>query len=466
MIKQLILTGFSLACLGCSVGPDYHRPDIYSDEAVAQNLKLRVNNPRQISRQWYLDFEDEDLNTLIERGLSNSPSVAAALSKMHQARYRLLIDQSGFLPSFDAQGSYTKSSPSSSVSPLGKTEYFQTGLDASWELDIWGGRRRLSESAQALLRAAADNLDNVKLSLTAEIASTYFKWRLAEKQRLITERNLVLQEDIFQTVQDKYKSGLADDLAYEQAKSVLQTTRMTLPQIKTQEKAYQNALAVLVGDLPDTIVHSKENPLNKKPEVTLSALYNLPADIVRSRPDVRAAEQQLIAQNALIGQAVANLFPSVSLSAFLGYQNKTLSPIFGPDYNMYSSGGNIVMPLLHWGALVNQVKLQESAKQEALALYQASLLQAAADISNSIKALEEETARNADAAENMRSTSQILDLSLAKYKNGLIDFSDISTAEQNKLSAETAYLESKAAVYQNVIGFYKAVGGGYARSSD
>ena len=124
------------------------------------------------------------------------------------------------------------------------------------------------------------------------------------------------------------------------------------------------------------------------------------------------------------------------------------------------------MPLLHWGALVNQVKLQESAKQEALSLYQASLLQAAADISNSIKALEEETTRNLSAAESMRSTTQILDLSLTKYKNGLIDFSDVLTAEQNKLSAETAYLESKAAVYQDVIGFYKAVGGGYDHPSD
>ena len=235
---------------------------------------------------------------------------------------------------------------------------------------------------------------------------------------------------------------------------------MQLPQLRIAEKSYQNALAVLVGKLPSDIVRNPPNLLDKKFSFDLDQLYELPVDVVRNRPDVQAAEQQLIAENALIGNAIANLYPSVSLSGFLGYQNKTLSPIFGPDYNMYTTGAAVNLPLLHWGELINQVRVQQSATKQAFALYQASLLTAIADISNAAKSVDEESRRNKSAADSMESTSQILELSMQKYKNGLIDFSDVLTAEQNKLSAEQEYLQSNANIYLDVISFYKAVGGG------
>ncbi len=460
MNKIILLTGISLICISCSVGPDYKQPKFYGDKRIAVNLGLNENATAKISPYWYRDFNDEDLNRLVEQGLKYSPNIQVALEKMKQARYRLYIDRAGFLPTFDAKGTYNRSDQNLAGTFPIKSEYYQVGIDAAWELDIWGGQRRLNESAAAMLKAAAANFDNVRVSLAAEIASQYINWRLAEKLLKITTHNLELQQEIFEVVEAQYKSGLADDLAYEQAKSVLETTKMQLPMLRAQEKSYHNALAVLVGTLPDDIDKGKDNLLDNKPNFDLQTLYDLPFSVVRNRPDVQMAEQQLVAENALIGKAVANLFPSVSLSAFLGYQNKTLSPIFTPDYNMYTTGGVVNLPILHWGELVNQVNLQKSVTAQNLALYQASLLTAFSDISNAIKSVEEENTRLKSAQKSMESTDQILDLSMTKYQNGLIDFSDVLTAEKNKLAAEQAYLKSMADLHLNIISFYKAIGGG------
>ena len=462
-MKKIFLIGsISLLCIACSVGPNYHRPPIYKNNKIADSLYLKSNSKRKINPLWYQSFGDDNLNKLIEQGLEHSPNIKVAIEKMQQARYKLYIDRSGFLPSFDAKGQYNKSNQTLAGALPINSDYYQVGLDASWELDIWGGRRRLDESARAMLKATAADFDNVKISLISEIANQYINWILAEKQLSLMENNLKLQTDIFETVEAKYKAGLADSLDYEQAKSLLDSTKMKIPQLRLEEKSYQNALSILVGKLPVDIIKNKSDILYKKFSFELASLYDLPVDIVRNRPDVQATEQQLIAENALIGQAIANLFPSVSLSAFLGYQNNTLSPIFGPDFNMYTNGAVIHLPILHWGELINQVKLQESATKQAFALYQASLLNAVADISNAINSVKEETKRNISAKAMMDSTKEISTLSLQKYQNGLIEFSDVLTAEQNKISAEQEYLQSNAKIYQNIVSFYKSVGGGLA----
>ena len=237
---------------------------------------------------------------------------------------------------------------------------------------------------------------------------------------------------------------------------------MQIPQLRIKEKAYQNALATLVGKLPTEILKNKNNLIKNKYIFNNKHLYDLPVSIIRNRPDVQIVEQQLVAENALIGQTIANLFPSFSLSSFLGYQNKNLSSIFAPNYNMYTIGGTINLPILHWGELINKIKLQKSITKQTLALYEASLLTAITDISNSIQSVEDEYNRNTSALANMKSMTKILELSKNKYINGLIDFSDVATAEQNKLSAEQDYLQSNANIYLNIISFYKSIGGGLA----
>ena len=240
---------------------------------------------------------------------------------------------------------------------------------------------------------------------------------------------------------------------------------MQIPELETSVAAYQNALDILIGQLPgqlDAMLQNPEQNLVAKPyKFDLQQLYDLPISVVRERPDVREAEEQLIAQNAKIGQAIAKLFPNVSISGFWGYQSQKLSNLISHKHDMYSYSPAISLPLFHWGALVNNVELEKSATSEQMQLYKSVLLTAVGDIRNATTALSKETERNISATAAETAQQQVADLTLEKYKQGLIEFSDVLTSQQNLLSAQTSRIESNAAIYKDIISFYKSVGGGY-----
>ena len=449
----------------CSVGPDYKRPQFFGSDAISESLNLS-GQTQNINKTWYQQFNDPFLNTLIARGLENSPTLGVAIEKLRQARQSLRINAVQNLPTLDAGGSYNYSKDSMNYGVPVSSDYYQLGLDASWEIDIWGGGRRLTESSLALVRAAGASLDNVRLTLTAEIATNYINLRQAQEQLRIAKQNLELQQSIYDLVNDKYKVGLTDDISLNQASYIVKNTEMQIPEIESSVAAYQNALAILIGQLPgqlDIMLQNPEQNLVANPiEFDLQQLYNLPVSVVRERPDVRAAEEQLIAQNAKIGQAVAKLFPNVSISGFLGYQSQKLSNLISHKQDIYSYSPAISLPLFHWGALVNNVELEKSVTAEQMQLYKSSLLTAVGDIRNATTSLSKETERNISAAAAEAAQQQVADLTLEKYKQGLIEFSDVLTSQQNLLSAQTSHIESNSAIYKDIISFYKSVGGGYA----
>ncbi len=454
-----------LLAASCTVGPDYKRPKFYPDASIEQSLQLNPQAASEVSLDWYKQFNDPFLNTLIARGVNYSPTIGAAVEKLRQARQSLRINAVQNFPDFDADGSYhyVKDSVSYGI-PL-STDYYQLGIDASWELDIWGGGRRLTESSLALVREAAANLNNVRLSLTAEIAADYVSLRQAQEQLRISQKNLVLQKSIYDLVKQKSQAGLADDIALNQASYAVKTTSMLIPQLEQQVEAYENALAILTGRLPGELKDMLDNPEHNLVAAPfaydLQRLYALPVDVIRNRPDVQVSEQQLVAQNAKIGQAIAELFPSVSLSGFIGYQGPNIHRLVSPDHDMYSYSPSITLPLFHWGALMNNVELQKSIAKEDLYLYKASILNAAAEIRNAMVNVEKEYNRNASARQAVSAQRKVSSLTLGKYKQGLISFSDVLTAQQDLLSSENEMAASNAAIYQNIISFYKAVGGGY-----
>lgn len=455
MKKIVIGILVSFGCIACSVGPDYIRPQIYKDEDIVKSLKLKTDSKYVQDNFWYKKFGDKTLNRFVNNALIHNYNIKSAIENVKQARYKVYIERAGFLPSIDAKGTYNQNSQKSA---LMENDYFQLGADATWEIDIWGGQRRLNENAAALLKKASADFENVKITLIAETVSQYVNWRLSQKLLHIAEQNLQFQNNIFETIKAKYDAGLADDLDYEQAKEAINITKMKIPEFKQQVNAYKNALAILTGKLPDEIdAKQKIDIFENIPKLHIEKIYNLPADVIRKRPDVVAAEQNLIAQNALIGNATANLFPSVSLTAFLGWQNNTLSPIFGSDFNMYEGNGIVNLPVLHWGSLINQLRIRESATKQALYSYQGAILTAVADVSNAMKNLKEEYTRNESAKENAVSAKTILDLSLLKYENGLIDFAQISENEQNKLQSDIELAQSNGQLYLNIVSFYKAV---------
>ncbi len=454
-----------LAAASCTVGPDYERPVFFDDAQLSRALSAEQGNSLPVSVLWYRQFEDRTLNSLVERALAGSPNVQIAVQKLKQARYTLMINEAEFLPRLNAAGGYDYNYLANGKKlPRTVEDYYKVGLDASWEIDIWGGGRRLNEESRALMRAAADNLVNVMLSMTAEVANDYIGLRTAQEQLRITKENLRLQQDIYQTVKEKYDNGLADDAALNQAEFAVQTTKALLPALEQQEESYKNALAVLLGELPGSLPElekDKNNLIGRSFFFHVDNLYNYPVSSVRSRPDVRMAENVLIAKNAAIGQAVADLFPNVSISGVLGWQAKHFSGLGSSSAAAYGFAPAVSMPLFNFGQLINQVKLNEEIKEEYVYLYQNTLLGAVEEVKNATVSVRKEYERYQALNKSVRNMKQVLSSMRDKYKEGLIEFSDMLVTEQNLLEAQNNLAASGGSIYHNIIGFYKAVGGGY-----
>lgn len=466
MKNNKILSLFTFMLLAsCTVGPDYKRPNFVSDDEVAQSLELKNQAVRVIPEDWYKQFNDQTLNYLIKNSLEGSPTVQAAVQKLRQARTTLNINAGKNLPDLNLDTSYNYAKPSKNVGMAIKSNYYQTGLDASWELDIWGGGRRLTEASRALFEAAAANLDNVRITLVSEVANNYISLRTAQEQLRIAKKNLTLQENIAELVADKHKFGLADDIALNQAQYAVENTKSLIPTLEYQVEAYKNALAVLTGVLPGqlaiTLEPSHDNMVQRRFEYDIDNLFDIPSKVVRARPDVRIAERNLVAKNAAIGQAVADLYPNVSISALFGYQSIRGTRLFTPNSEAFSYAPQITLPIFHWGQLVNNVELQKEIKEEYVQTYKQTLLNAVSEIKDAIVAVDKEYRKNASQNNSVEHMQNVMDYTLEKYKQGLIDFSDQLTAEQSLLASQLALIESNGTIYKNIIAYYKSIGGGY-----
>ncbi len=452
------------ALSACTVGPDYQEPAVFENAQIAQALKL-TGRDLSISEQWYRQFNDDCLNTLIAASLNNSPTIKSGIEKLRQARTIAAINRVEYLPMLNADAQYNYSKASKNIGLSADTNYFQIGLDASWEVDIWGAGRRKSEQSLAEFEQAFFNLRNIKVMLTAEVANNYFLLKTAQEQLRIAKNNLKLQQDIFQTVQEKYTSGLTDSADYNQARYAVETTKALIPTLEYQIEAYKNALAVLAGVLPDNlpanILDIGRNPVNKAYQYDTANLYNLPADIIRTRPDVRAAERALTAQNAAIGQAVAELYPNFSISGLLGFQSSAGSKLFNSESKAYGYTPAVTLPLFNWEKLQNNVRLQKEIKAETFETYRQTVLQAVEELKNAMTAVQTEYNRNRAQRNAVYNMQQVLISMRDKYENGLIEFSDLLKTEQDLLEAQTTLASSNGAIYQNIIAFYKATGGGY-----
>lgn len=444
----------------CTVGPDYTEPAIYEDEQIAQSLRLNGKGIK-ISPQWYKQFNDETLNSLISVALKQNTDLQAGIARLRQARINASINKVSYLPMLNANAEYTYEKASKNIGIAANSNYFQIGFDASWEPDIWGAGRRLNEQSSAKFEYALYSLRNLRVIVIAEIAADYFALRTAEEQLKIARNNLVLQQNIFESVAKKYQSGLADSSAYNQAAYITETTKAAIPALEYKIEALKNALAVLTGLLPHQINTDNRNSVKYAYKYNTEALYSLPADIIRSRPDVKAAERNLAAQNAAIGQAIAELYPDLSISGLFGVQSKSGTKLFNSDSKAYGYITSSVLPLFNWGKLENNIKLQKELKNEAYETYRKAILQAVEDLGNAITAVKkEQTANKAHRNAVYRMRKSFIAMR-EKYRNGLIEFSDLLKTEQDLLKAETDLAASNGAIMQNIVAFYKATGGGY-----
>lgn len=444
-----------LLCLSCSVGEDYIPPKSYSDATLAQNLNITSDKP--LPQKWYVDFADPQLTALVEKGLKNNTTIKTAVLRLKQARAQLQMTKVAALPQINAQSGYNYEKQSKNIGLAADSHYYSTGFSASWDIDLWGKNRRQIEANRALLKAAKYTLENIKILIASEIITDYINLRQNAENLRLAEKNARLQQKLLNTIKSKYDSGLADETAYSEAQYLLENTRSQIPQYRTVIEQYRNALATLIGVLPNELELKNTIPLLTSEIAARHNLREFPASVVRFRPDVAAAEQNLIAENALVGTAVAELYPNISLSALWGYAAQGGHDLIRPSSQTYNYAPLVSLPLLDWNRLQNNVRLQKYLKEQALENYKQTVLDAVSEIKNAQTAFYENCAaakNKARALQNMRKAAQ---LTQKKYENGLIEFSQVVRTQQNLISAEQDYVAANARVLQNLAAFYKAV---------
>ncbi len=450
--------------LGCAkVGPDYLRPDLKAPAAwqapMAQSLTTGPVDQQTLAEWWTL-LKDPLLSSYIHQAIAGNLDLDQARSRLLQARASRDISSAGLLPAVDASGSVTRSGTSSNSSSGNDITSHSLGFDAGWELDLFGGRRRAVEAAQAKMEASEEDLRDVLVSLLAEVALNYIDIRTYQARLQIARDNLAAQQEIFALTEARYQSGLTSELALQQARYLVSSTRAQIPDLQTGLANAANALAVLLGRPPGSLNDQlKENvPL---PTLPLSVAVGIPADTLRSRPDIRKAERLLAAQTAQIGVAAAELYPTFKLSGSLGLDALSIGKLFNSGSGSYSFGPSFSWPVFDGGAIQGNIQLQTSLQQEALAGYKAAVLSALKEVEGALVAYAQEQQRYQALHDSVEAAEQASVLAEMQYEAGLINFTEVLDTRRSLFSFQDQATQSSAAMTGNLIRLYKALGGGW-----
>lgn len=466
---ECLLWSVLLATAGCAVGPDYRLPE--TDVDAAWLVEPQARSEATIPDAWWLTLGDELLSQLLSDAGGNNRDIGVAIARVDEARTLRSAARSAFWPQLVANGSYTQFEQSIESPGAGGTlidagliprdvDFYNTAFDASWELDLFGGNRRRQEAASAGLGSAVANRQAVTLSVLAETASAYFELRGAHERFVIAEGNIAAQERSFELTKRKVQSGLARRIDELRAAAQLDALRAQRPALRATINASQNRLAVLTGRRPEEMADllAEHAALPLAPQ-TLA--IGMRADLLRRRPDVRAAERELAAASAEIGIARADFFPRFVLNANFGFEAADSGNIGDSRARTTALVPFVSWPVFQGGRLrANLAGANARARAAALA-YEQAVLQALADAESALTAYAEEL-RTLDYLQSAASASdEAANISQRLYEQGLADFLTVLDAERRREEAADRKAQSHTRVLLNMARVYKALGGGW-----
>jgi len=416
-------------------------------------------DPKTLSA-WWKTLDDTLLSSLVDRAVSGNLDLKKALSRVREARARRGIATADLFPTLNATGSATWSRSSKDTGSGKTSELYSTNFDATWEVDIFGGVRRSIEAAEADVEASQEDLRNVLVSLLAEVALNYVEVRTLQARLAVAEANLKTQTETCELTQWRYEAGLSDELAVQQAKYNLESTRSQIPTIRTNMEEALNRIAILLGEQPGALHKELEKP-EPIPVPPLRVAVGIPAELLRRRPDVRYAERQLAAQTARIGVAMADLYPKFTLNGSVGLEALSLNSLSSGIWTLLG------IPRITWtifkaGAIRKNIEVQSALQEQALIQYEAAVLNALEEVENALVGYAEEQRKKNALREAADAAHKAVDLVLCKYQAGLTDFSNVLEAERSLLSFQEQLAQSDGTITSNLIRLYKALGGGWA----
>jgi multidrug efflux system outer membrane protein len=449
---------------GCAaVGPDYVPPE--------KQLSSQWHTPmegglaagpidQEALSQWWRHLNDPILSRLIEQAVAGNLDLKEARARVREARAKRGIEEAGLFPYVDASGKITRSKGSEETGAGTHRTLYTAGFDAGWEVDIFGGIRRSVEAADADLEASQASLQDVLVTLTAEVALNYVEMRAYQTRLAVAEANLKAQEETHQLTRWRFQAGLSDALSVEQARYNMENTRSQVPTLRSGLDESLNRIAVLLGKEPGEL-HKELRPSAPIPVTPVRVAVGIPADCMRRRPDIRQAERELAGQTARIGVATAELYPKFSLLGSIGLEALSLGGFASSDGFTYSIGPTFSWRLFDAGAIRQNIKVQTALQEQALARYESAILTALEEVENSLKAYAEEQNRRAALQQASAAAQEAVKLAQNKYEAGIIDFNEVLDAQRSLLSFEDQLAQSEGTVTANLIALYKALGGGW-----
>jgi multidrug efflux system outer membrane protein len=468
---------FCGALAGCEVGPNYtplHTrvssrwnapqpvPTTQSTVLPTTQRSVTVEEPLAVA-QWWTAFNDPELNSLIERGVQANLDVRAAQYRIVQARAQRGATASQLFPGATAVGTYSRDHSEGARTNNhfdSSFDYWQAGLDATWELDIFGGVRRSVESADASIGFAIEDRRDVLVTLLSEVALNYIQLRGFQQEIIIARDNLQSQEHTAAVTRRKQLGGFVAALDVANAEADVASTASSLPVLESAEEQSIYAISVLLAQEPDALASELETdkPIpTTPPEIPIG----LPSDLLKRRPDIRRAERNLAAATANIGAVTAQLFPNFSLVGSLGLQNSQFQPLFNASSRYWSIGPSISWPIFDAGRIRANIDAQNSLQMQALVAYQKAVLTALQDVKNSLVAYAKEQVHRKALSDAVIANRRAVDISTRLYSVGSTDFLNVLTAERSLFASEDQLVQSESAVSTDLVALYKALGGGW-----
>jgi multidrug efflux system outer membrane protein len=460
MRRPLALVAAAVCVSGCMVGPDYRRPAV---DAPASFAGMPADAAAAADTEWWKQFGDPLLDRLIAEALAGNKDLRIAAARVEQAAGVLVQARSPLFPQINYQagaGRYRFSEQSTTATPLGlsnPTDYGTVLAGASWELDLWGRIRRLSEAAQANVFATEAARRGVVLTLVAQVATSYVQLRSLDAQLAIALRTRETYAASLKLTQDKFEFGQVSLMQVAQVQSQLETAAARIPQIRTQIKLTENALAILLGRNPGPIPRGKSITELTPPPVPAG----VPSELLERRPDIAQAEQQLVAANAQIGAAKALYFPTISLTGALGTSSTDLGNLFNGPTRVWNFVGGVTGPIFQGGAIAGQVASAEAAQRAALASYERAVQHAFADVDQALAVRTDAAEQVAAQQRLVRALGDYSELSRLLFDGGYAPYSTVLQAEQQLFPEELNLAAARGQALASVIAIYRAMGGGW-----
>ncbi len=457
---------------GCrSAGPDYAPPRTVTPDAFAGTGDTAGEGVSSIGQPltggelatWWSRFQDPVLDGLMQRAVTKNNDLRVAMERINEARALRGVARSAELPSVDAQGSVSRSRNSNTLGqgfPTGDQNHFEAGLDASWEVDVWGAVRRGVEAADADLGAAEESRNAVMVTVTAEVARNYIELRQAQARQEIVDRGIATQRDTVDLVRTRLNAGIGTQLELAQAQAQLAARESLRPVLVIAERAAMNRLAVLLGEYPGQLQGELKQP-GAMPTAQGTVSTGVPSELLRRRPDIRAAERRIAGASARIGVATADLFPRFSLTGTFGFRSEEADNFADMNSRFWSIGPSVRWNLFDSGRVRRNIDAANARERQAFATYEQTVLTSFEEVENALVGVAQQQERWSALQRAITANEQAVSLSQERYRSGVSEFLNVLESQRQLYDAEDAAAQSQSAVLTSLVALYKSLGGGW-----